>query len=107
MQFNDSHAAEFGQDSGEVRAIYMLLGLTAASTLLPLSWEPRFQLQPLIQPPVRRVIPLACPCSVLGISTLVCRQLQTHPVPQSHGIRAGEQSGTSQSSVLHFVLPIC
>lgn len=48
MRFNDSHAAEFGQDSGEVRAIYMLLGLTAASTLLPLSWEPRFQLQPLL-----------------------------------------------------------
>lgn len=48
MQFNDSHAAEFGQDSGEVRAIYMLLGLTAASALLPLSWEPRFELQPLM-----------------------------------------------------------
>lgn len=48
MRFNDSHAAEFGQDSGEVRAIYMLLGLTAASALLPLSWEPRFQLQPLM-----------------------------------------------------------
>lgn len=48
MRFNDSHAAEFGQDSGEVRAIYMSLGLTAASTLLPLSWESHFQLQPVM-----------------------------------------------------------
>lgn len=35
MRFNDSHAAEPGQDSGEVRAIYVFLGLTAASALLP------------------------------------------------------------------------
>lgn len=52
MRFNDSHAAEFRQDSGEVRAVYVLLGLTAASALLPLSWEPRFQLQPLMELPV-------------------------------------------------------
>lgn len=81
----------------------MLLGLTAASTLLPLSWGPRFQLQPLIQPPVRQVTPLACPCSVLGSSTLVCRQelhSSSKPTLCPSAVASGLESRVAHPSLL-------
>lgn len=66
MPFNDSDAAELGQGSGEVRAICMFLGLAAASTLLPLSWEPPLQLQASdVAACGRRAVPWQCPAPAL------------------------------------------
>lgn len=75
MRFNDSHAAEFGQDSGEVRAIYMLLGFNCCFRFASPQLGATFSAPASdVAACVRRAIPLACPRFVLAISALLCSQ---------------------------------
>lgn len=111
MQFNDSHAAEFGQDSGEVRAIYVTwlnCCFHFASPQLGTTFSAPASDTATCQTSHTPGMPLLCPWQQhSGLQAGAAQQLQTHPVPQRRGIRAREQSGSSQSSALHFLLPVC